>query len=181
MKPTATLLSAALIAAFTLLAPAAETQKRPTRFWNLTKHTIFELRLAPAGTSNWGADQCRNDKDGSVDPDERLRITGITSGQYDATQSLGFTYVGSMRYVILPQVMRKMLAPLLNQFIVLIKESALVAYIGALDVMHRGDMVATEYARPLEAYTVVAGTYFVMCFLASRSAHYVGARFSFPE
>jgi hypothetical protein len=84
MKPTATLLSAALIAAFTLLAPAAETQKRPTRFWNLTKHTIFELRLAPAGTSNWGADQCRNDKDGSVDPDERLRITGITSGQYDA-------------------------------------------------------------------------------------------------
>ena len=59
MKPmTATLLSPALLAAFTLLAPAAETQNRPTRFWNLTKNTISELRLAPAGTSNWGADQC---------------------------------------------------------------------------------------------------------------------------
>lgn len=85
MKPmTATLLSPALLAAFTLLAPAAETQNRPTRFWNLTKNTISELRLAPAGTSNWGADQCKNDKDGSVEPDERLRFTGITSGQYDA-------------------------------------------------------------------------------------------------
>ena len=85
MKPTtATLLSPALLAAFTLLAPAAETQNRPTRFWNLTRNTISELRLAPAGTSNWGADQCKNDKDGSVDPDERLRIVGIMSERYDA-------------------------------------------------------------------------------------------------
>ena len=85
MKLTkATVLSPALLAAFTLLAPAAENQSRPTRFWNLTKKTISELRLAPAGTSNWGADQCKNDKDGSVEPDERLRIVGITSGQYDA-------------------------------------------------------------------------------------------------
>jgi hypothetical protein len=64
-------------------AAAAETQNRPTRFWNLTKHTISELRLAPAGTTNWGPEQCKNDKDGSVDPDERLRIGGITSGHYD--------------------------------------------------------------------------------------------------
>jgi len=43
-----------------------------------------EFRLAPAGTSNWGPDQCKNDKDGSVEPDERLRIIGITSGHFDA-------------------------------------------------------------------------------------------------
>ena len=55
MKLTmATLWSPALLVAFTVIAAAAETQNRPTRFWNLTKNTISELRLAPAGTTNWG-------------------------------------------------------------------------------------------------------------------------------
>jgi hypothetical protein len=83
MKLTMWLLSPALLVAFTVTA-AAEAQNRPTRFWNLTKNTISELRLAPAGTSNWGPDQCKNDKDGNVESDERLPITGITSGHYDA-------------------------------------------------------------------------------------------------
>lgn len=108
-------------------------------------------------------------------------ITGIPSGQYEASSSLGFTRTASMRYVILPQVIRKMLSPLVNQFIVLIKESALIAYIGVLDIMHRGDLVATDYSRPLEAYTVVAIAYFALCYAASRSARYVENRFSFPE
>jgi hypothetical protein len=79
----ARLLSSALLAAITVAA-AAETQNRPTRFWNLTKNTISEFRLAPAGTTNWGPDQCKNEKDGTVETDERLRITGITPGHYDA-------------------------------------------------------------------------------------------------
>jgi hypothetical protein len=57
---------------------------RPTRFWNLTRHTISELSLAPAGTTDFGPNQCKNDKDGTVDPDERLRITGVAPGMYDA-------------------------------------------------------------------------------------------------
>jgi len=54
-----------------------------TRLWNLTGETITQLHLAPAGTTAWGADQCPNDPDGRVDFDERLRITGVTSGRYD--------------------------------------------------------------------------------------------------
>jgi hypothetical protein len=54
-----------------------------TRFWNLTGETITHLYLAQAGTGNWGPDQCRNDPDGSVDFDERLRIVGISTGHYD--------------------------------------------------------------------------------------------------
>jgi hypothetical protein len=65
-------------------ASAADAQQqRPTRFWNLTRHVISELSLAPAGTTNWGPNQCKNDKDGTVDPDERLRITGVPPGTYD--------------------------------------------------------------------------------------------------
>ena len=58
--------------------------ERPMRFWNLTRHTITEFYLAPAGTANWGANQCKNDRDGTVDPDERLRITDTAPGVYDA-------------------------------------------------------------------------------------------------
>jgi hypothetical protein len=71
----------ALVATISI-APAAD---RPTRFWNLTLHTISEFRLAPAGTTKWGDHQCKNDKDGTVDSDERLRITGTEPGLYDAS------------------------------------------------------------------------------------------------
>jgi len=57
---------------------------KPMRFWNLTQYTISKFYLAPAGTTNWGPNQCENDKDGTVDTNERLRITGVQSGTYDA-------------------------------------------------------------------------------------------------
>ena len=57
---------------------------KPTRLWNLTDNTITKLQLAPAGTTDYGPDQGKNDKDGSVDHDERLKITGVATGSYDA-------------------------------------------------------------------------------------------------
>jgi hypothetical protein len=79
-------LSKIALLAFALAATSSGVQAegRPTRFWNLTRHTISELYLAPAGTTDFGPNQCKNDKDGTVDPDERLRITGVSSGTYDA-------------------------------------------------------------------------------------------------
>jgi hypothetical protein len=53
------------------------------RFWNLTTATISKLYLAPAGTDKWGKNQCENDPDGSVSPDERLNLTGMEPGVYD--------------------------------------------------------------------------------------------------
>jgi hypothetical protein len=74
------------VAALTLvcIAPAALAQNpKGIRFWNLTLNTITQLQLAPARSDAWGPDQCKNDRDGTVDHDERLRITGITPGRYD--------------------------------------------------------------------------------------------------
>src|SRR6202030_1969008 len=62
----------------------AAAQQRPTRFWNLTKNTISQFYLAPAGTSDWGPNQCQNDKDGRVDFDERLALPDVPAGVYDA-------------------------------------------------------------------------------------------------
>ncbi|MGH7154529.1 MAG: hypothetical protein ACREF3_11440 [Acetobacteraceae bacterium] len=63
---------------------ANAAQQRGTQFWNLTGQTITHLYLAPSGTDKWGTDQTRNDPDGSVDDDERLAITGVGTGHYDA-------------------------------------------------------------------------------------------------
>jgi hypothetical protein len=75
-------LAAGLLLAVTA-ASLACAQGRPARFWNLTQGRISEFYLAPAGTTNWGPNQAKNDKDGVVDPDERLNITGIGTGTYD--------------------------------------------------------------------------------------------------
>jgi len=71
--------------ALTLWAPslAAEGKGKGIRFWNLTSSTVTNLQLSPAGQNVWGANQCANDPDGSVDHDERLRITGVSPGRYD--------------------------------------------------------------------------------------------------
>jgi hypothetical protein len=74
------LLSASLVL---LLAGSAGAQDKCIRFWNLTAHTVKQLHLSPAGKEDWGPNQCRNDRDGEVDHDERLRITGIAPGRYD--------------------------------------------------------------------------------------------------
>jgi hypothetical protein len=71
-----------VVFAVMLSASAALSQAR-TRFWNLTQMRIAEFYLAPAGTTNWGPNQAKNDKDGVADPDERLNITGVQSGTYD--------------------------------------------------------------------------------------------------
>jgi hypothetical protein len=73
------LLVAALIA-----AASASAADRPTRFWNLTHNTVQEFQLAPTGTTAWGENQCKNDKDGAVDFDERLPVTSVAPGRYDA-------------------------------------------------------------------------------------------------
>jgi hypothetical protein len=74
----------AALALLLIASNALAAEQRPTRFWNLTRHAISEFRLAPAGSTKWGENQCKNDKDGTVDSDERLRITGISPGTYDA-------------------------------------------------------------------------------------------------
>ncbi len=79
--PAGKTILAAIIAMILTIAAGRAAER--LRFWNLTTVTIQELYLAPTGTTQWSANQCANDRDGSVDPDERLTITGISDGHYD--------------------------------------------------------------------------------------------------
>jgi hypothetical protein len=78
-----------ILAAALSLASAGQlaAQGKGIRFWNLTTATVSSLQLSPAGKDNWGPNQTLNDKDGEVDHDERLRITGVEPGRYDAKVS----------------------------------------------------------------------------------------------
>jgi hypothetical protein len=69
-----------------LSAPASAQDKaaKDPKFWNLTGGEVTKFELAPAGTQTFGPDQCKNDKDGSVDDRERLKIVGVADGKYDA-------------------------------------------------------------------------------------------------
>jgi hypothetical protein len=69
-----------LLATFSQLA----AEGKGIRLWNLTGTTISSFQLSPAGKDDWGPNQTLNDKDKEVDHDERLHITGIDPGHYDA-------------------------------------------------------------------------------------------------
>src|ERR1700750_2284553 len=62
----------------------AQGKGKGIRLWNLTAATITGFELSPAGQNAWGPNQTLNDKDKEVDHDERLRITGVEPGRYDA-------------------------------------------------------------------------------------------------
>ena len=77
----------AALALVSTLAAADAAERRGMRFWNLTQNTLTSLQFSPPGKNAWGRNQCLNDDDKTVDHNERLRITGLTPGRYDAKLS----------------------------------------------------------------------------------------------
>jgi hypothetical protein len=77
----------ALVALLMAGGELAAQAKKGIRLWNLTTATISGFELSPAGKDAWGPNQTLNDKDKEVDHDERLRITGVEPGRYDAKVS----------------------------------------------------------------------------------------------
>ena len=72
----------ALMACMLAFLPVGASAK-DTQFWNLTANTITSLQLSPPGKNEWGRNQADNDRDHTVDHDERLKIIGTASGMYD--------------------------------------------------------------------------------------------------
>ena len=74
----------AAIALMLTVSAAQAAERRGMRFWNLTLYTLTSLQFSPPGQNAWGKNQCENDNDKTVDHDERVRITGLAPGRYDA-------------------------------------------------------------------------------------------------
>lgn len=91
-------------------------------------------------------------------------IISIERGQWDAAQALGLTRWHRMRLVILPQAIRRMVPPFVNQSITQLKNTSLVSTIAVPDLLYQGTLITADTYRPLEVYTVVALIYFVLLF-----------------
>ncbi len=97
----------------------------------------------------------------------RSGIESIDRGQWEAADALGFSPLERMRFVIAPQAIRRVIPPLANEFITLIKDTSLAAVIGFDELFRQGQlMVATTY-RAFEIYIAVALVYLVMTTTAS--------------
>ncbi len=92
----------------------------------------------------------------------RAGIESIDKGQMEAARSLGMTYVQAMRYVILPQAIRRVLPPLGNDFIAMLKDSSLVSVLGVRDITLLGQFHLTSSFRFFEVYNTVAFLYLSM-------------------
>ncbi len=98
----------------------------------------------------------------------RAGIQSIDRGQTEAARSLGLTAGQSMRYVIFPQAVRRIIPPLGNEFIAMLKDSSLVSVIALEELLRKGQVVITRTFRPFEVYTIVAIIYLVMTLAISR-------------
>ena len=99
----------------------------------------------------------------------RAGIQSIEPGQAEASQSLGLSSVQTMRYVIFPQALRRMLPPLGNQFISLLKDTSLVAVIGFEELFRKGQLIVAESYRSFEIYATVALVYLFLTLLFSQA------------
>lgn len=108
----------------------------------------------------------------------RGAIQSIDRGQMEAARSLGMTSTLAMRRVVLPQAMRRAVPPLGNQFIILLKESALVAYIGMGDLWSTTLGIAGANYRPLETYMVTGIFYLILVLLFTYAFSLLEKRFN---
>ena len=92
----------------------------------------------------------------------RAGIQSIERGQMEAARSLGMSYAQAMRHVILPQAIRRVLPPLGNDFIAMLKDSSLVSVMGVADITYQGRVYAASTFKFFETYNVVGFLYLVM-------------------
>jgi len=97
----------------------------------------------------------------------RAGIQSIEQGQLEAADSLGLNYYQKMRLIILPQAIRRMLPPLGNQFVYMLKMSSLVSVIGLQELTRRANELTVSVYRPLEIYSVLVAEYLLLILVAS--------------
>ena len=106
----------------------------------------------------------------------RAGIQSIEKGQIEASQALGLSWFQSFRYVVLPQALRRVLPPLGNDFIAMLKESSLVSVLGVGEITQLGTKYAAASFLFPETYNTVAFLYLSMTLLLSIGVKYMERR-----
>lgn len=111
----------------------------------------------------------------------RAGIQSVGRGQREAARSIGMSRWQEMRYIVLPQALRKVVPPLANQFITLIKDSSIISLISVQELTYKTVELVASSRMIFEAWITTAVFYFVICFGLSRVFSRLERRKSAPR
>lgn len=127
---------------------------RPARQWINAHHGEFLLATIALGLAAAAY----------VSEDLRSGIRSIPRAQYEAARSIGFGFVGALRYVVLPQAVRIAVPPLINQTLLLFKNTSLAMAIGVGELTYRTREVESYTFKTFEAFAVATAVYLAISF-----------------
>jgi polar amino acid transport system permease protein len=108
-------------------------------------------------------------------------IQSIKPGQWQAAKALGMGAATTLRYIILPQAIRRMVPVFFTRLTELFKTTSLAAAISYAEIVQMAQRTSSETFRPVETFTVVALFFFVVIFAASQLVRHAERRFAVPE
>ncbi|MBP1763076.1 MAG: glnP 1 [Firmicutes bacterium] len=111
----------------------------------------------------------------------RAGIQSIDKGQMEAGRSLGMSWPQTMRYIILPQAFKRIIPPLGNEFIAMLKDSSLVSVIGFEELTRRGQLIIARTYGSFEIWMTVAFLYLIMTLTISRLVDYLERRYKIDD
>lgn len=92
----------------------------------------------------------------------RSGINSVDIGQMEASRAMGMTYGQAMRYIVLPQAFKLVIPPLGNQFVNLVKNSSVLAFVAGFDLMYQGNAIASQTFDTVNTYLVVGLFYLII-------------------
>jgi len=108
----------------------------------------------------------------------RAGIEAVHHGQREAAVSLGMTPAQAMRFIVLPQALRVIVAPTANYTIGLLKDTAIVSTVAAPELLFAAKTLVSQTILPMQVYLLTAGIYLGMSWPLARAAHYLETRLS---
>ncbi len=92
----------------------------------------------------------------------RAGIAGLDKGQMEAARALGMGYALSMKEIIIPQAIKRILPPLVSEFIALLKETSIVGFIGGVDLLRAANIITSQTYRAIEPLLAVGIIYLIL-------------------
>lgn len=111
----------------------------------------------------------------------RAGINGIDKGQFEAAKALGIPYRLTMKDIILPQALRKILPSLVNEVVDMMKESSLLAIIGEAEIMRRAQIISSENYDFFTPFLIAAACYYALVMLLSKCAKLLELRLAYDR